>query len=249
MITEKSSIGSRIFNANDAAPKNKRAFNNCYSMSGLIQRHSMPALQRIAYYQNRRDEAPNQELAQDLVAKNDWKGIREIADNLWNKNAQIQSDCLKVLYEIGFLQPELIAPYAQDFLKLLHSRNNRLVWGATIALSTVADLKADAIYPHVKEIEQVMDQGSVITRDNGVIVLALVAAQKAAYSREIFPYLLRHLETCRPKDVPQHAEKTAVAVNARNKQQFIAVLEKRLVDLSGSQATRVKKVIKEADQR
>ena len=209
----------------------------------------MSALEKIAYYQNRRDEVPNQELAKDLAAKKDRKGIREIAENLWNKNAQIQSDCLKVLYEIGYLQPELIAPYAEDFLKLLHSRKNRLVWGAMIALSTVADLKADVIYPHVEEIKQVMDRGSVITQDNGVKVLALVAARKAAYSKTIFPYLLHHLETCRPKDVPQHAEKAAVAVNTRNRQAFIAVLEKRLVDLKGAQAARVKKVIKEVEQR
>lgn len=89
----------------------------------------MSALQRIAYYQNRRDEVPNQELAKELATKKDRKGIREIAENLWNKNVQVQSDCLKVLYEIGYLQPELVAPYAEDFLKLLHSRNNRLVWG------------------------------------------------------------------------------------------------------------------------
>ena len=209
----------------------------------------MSALPRIAYFQHRRDEVPNQELAKELAAQKDRKGIQEIAANLWNENSNVQSDCLKVLYEIGYLQPELIAPYADDFLKLLHSRNNRLVWGAMIALSTVADRKADAIYPHVEEIKHVMDQGSIITKDNGVKVLALVAAQKAAYSKEIFPYLLHHLETCRPKDVPQHAEKAAVAVNARNKQQFIAVLEKRLVDLSGSQTARVKKVLKEAEQR
>jgi hypothetical protein len=209
----------------------------------------MSALQRIAYYQHRRDEVPNQELAKELAAKKDRKGIREIADNLWHENSQIQSNCLKVLYEIGYLQPELVAPYTDDFLKLLHSRNNRLVWGAMIALSTVADLKADVVFPHVEEIERVMDQGSVITKDNGVKVLALVASKNAAYSKTVFPYLLHHLETCRPKDVPQHAEKAAVAVNARNKPKFVAVLEKRLVDLSASQAARVKKVIKEVEQR
>ncbi|HSD82726.1 MAG TPA: hypothetical protein VLG46_02650, partial [Anaerolineae bacterium] len=185
--------------------------------------------------------------AKELAAKKDRKGIREIADNLWNKNPQVQSDCLKVLYEIGYLQPELVAACAEDFLKLLHSRNNRLVWGAMIALSTVADLQADAIYPHVEEIEQVMAQGSVITKDNGVQVLALVASRNAVYSKKIFPYLLKHLETCRPKDVPQHSEKAVVAVNARNKKQFIVTLEQRLVDLSGSQAARVKKVIKSVE--
>jgi hypothetical protein len=209
----------------------------------------MSVLQKIAYYQDRRDEVPNQALAKELAARKDRKGVREIADNLWHENPQVQSDCLKVLYEIGYLQPELIAPYADDFLKLLHSRNNRLVWGAMIGLSTIADLQAQAIYPHVEEIKHVMDQGSVITRDNGVKVLALVAAQNAAYNRNIFPYLLHHLETCRPKDVPQHGEKVAIAVNARNKQQFKAVLEKRLVDLSGSQAARIKKVLKDIELR
>jgi hypothetical protein len=57
---------------------------------------------------------------------------------------------------------------------------------------------------------------------------------------------LNHLTTCRPKDVPQHSEKTLAAVNAANKGEFIAVLEKRMVDLQGAQVTRVKKVIKEA---
>jgi hypothetical protein len=209
----------------------------------------MSALQKIAYYQNQRDEVPNQELAKELAAKKDRKGIREIAANLWNENPAVQSDCLKVLYEIGYLQPELAAPYTDDYLQLLHSRNNRLVWGAMIALSTVADLKADVIYPHVEEIKQVVAEGSVITRDNGVKVLALVAAQNAAYSRKLFPYLLHHLETCRPQDVPQHAEKTALAVTARNRKQFVAVLENRLVDLSGAQAARVKKVIAEVEKR
>ena len=59
----------------------------------------MSTLPRIAYYQNRRDEVPNQELAKELAAKKDRQGIQEIAANLWSEYSQIQSDCLKVLYE------------------------------------------------------------------------------------------------------------------------------------------------------
>jgi hypothetical protein len=61
--------------------------------------------------------------------------------------------------------------------------------------------------------------------------------------------LLKHLATCRPKDVPQHAEQIVVAVNVGNKRAFIRVLEKRLADMSSSQATRVRKVLKEAERR
>jgi len=209
----------------------------------------MSVLDKLACAQGRRDEVPNQALAQELVQNGDTSGIREIAENLWNKDTDIQSDCIKVIYEIGYLKPELIAAYTPDFLKLLKSRENCLVWGAMLALSTVAALKADELFPHIGEIQHAMEKGSVITEDNGVGTLALIASTKEEYNQVIFPYLLNHLATCRPKSVPQHAEKTLIAVNAQNKEAFIQVLEKRLEDLLGGQVSRVKKVIREAEKK
>jgi hypothetical protein len=209
----------------------------------------MSVLNRIAHFQNRRDEAADVELARALASQKDKRGIAEIAANLWNKNKDIQGDCLKVLYEIGALNPELIADYADDFLKLLKSKNNRLVWGSMTALAAIATLKADVIAKHLNDITGAMNTGSVITVDNGVKTLALVASTKDTYRRKIFSYLLKHLETCRPKDVPQHAEKTLPAVNRSNKAELIAVLNKRMTDMTGAQVTRVRKVIREAEKR
>ncbi len=50
----------------------------------------MSALNQIAHFQNRRDEHPNQALARELADKNDREGIREIAENLWNKEKNIR---------------------------------------------------------------------------------------------------------------------------------------------------------------
>lgn len=55
----------------------------------------MSVLEKIAYYRNRRDEVPNQELARELAETENGDGIREIAQNLWHKNKSVQSDCLK----------------------------------------------------------------------------------------------------------------------------------------------------------
>ena len=209
----------------------------------------MSVLNQIAHFQNRRDEVPNQQLARQLAEAEDVAGLREIAENLWNKNPDIQSDCIKVLYEAGYLKPELVAGYATDFIKLLRSRHNRLVWGGMIALSTIVEVAADEIYPHAGEIQKAMERGSVITVDNGVLALARLAATSDARGQEIFPYLLKHLQTCRPKEVPQHAEKTLAAVNAANKTAFVQVLEKRMEDMTGSQAARLKKVMKVAKIR
>jgi len=209
----------------------------------------MSILNQIAHLQGRRDEVPNQELARQLAETRDREGIQEIAANLWNPDVDIANDCVKVLYEVGYLAPELIADYVGDFIKLLKSKHNRLVWGGMLALSTIAALKSDTITQHFAEIRRAMEQGSVITVDNGVKTLAIAAAGDRARSQVIFPYLLDHLRTCRPKDVPQHSESTLVAVNGQNKDEFIAVLEQRMGDLSGSQAARVRKVIREAGKR
>jgi len=206
----------------------------------------MSALDKIAFFQNRRDEVPNQELARTLAQTRNAADIREIAANLWNKEPNIQSDCLKVLYELGYLAPELIVEYVDDFIRLLKNRNNRMVWGGMIALSTIAGLQADKIFPYVDEIIKIMEAGSVITMDNGIRTLVLVASKKDEYRQVIFPYLIEHLKTCRTKEVPQHAEKSLPAVNSGNKSDFIAVLEKRLEDSSSSQAVRLKKIIKTA---
>ena len=209
----------------------------------------MSALQRIAYFADRSDEVPNQELARQMAAAKDRDGICEIAENLANKNKSIQADCIKVLYEIGYVDPGLIAQYAEEFVKLLHSHNNRLVWGGMLALATVAELRPQVVMAHLEEIERAMERGSVITVDNGVQVLARAASKDDKYAREILPYLLEHLRTCPPKDLPQHAEKSLPAIQATTKARFINILNNRLEDLSGAALARVKKVIKAAEQR
>jgi len=59
----------------------------------------MPVLSRIACLQNRRDEVPNQELARELAAAENTDGVKEIAENLFNRDKNIQGDCTNTLYE------------------------------------------------------------------------------------------------------------------------------------------------------
>jgi hypothetical protein len=208
----------------------------------------MSVLNRLASSLDRRDEVPNQELARDLASNRDKAGIREIAENLWNKDKNIQADCIKVLYEIGYLEPELIADYVDDFAQCLKSKNNRLVWGGMTALAEVAKANPNAVFKYVELIKKAKETGSVITVDNAIPALAYTAAANGIYNKDIFPYLLKHLGGCRPKEVPQHSEKTLPAVNAGNKLEFINILEKRMEDLSGPGLARVKKVIKQANK-
>ena len=204
----------------------------------------MSVIHKLACSLGRNDEIPNQELAKELCRTKDGDSLKELVQCLHNGNTAIKNDSIKVLYEIGEAEPELIAPYVDDFIKILNSKNNRLIWCGMMALSTIAKINPDKIYQNIDLIFDVIKKSSVITVDNGISVLAKVGSAKKEYEAKVLPFLLHHLETCRPREVAQHAECSMVIANSENKIEFQRVLEKRLDDLTPSQQARVKRVLK-----
>ncbi|MRS02755.1 hypothetical protein EG832_05960 [bacterium] len=209
----------------------------------------MSVLMKIAFYQGIRDEIPNQELAHELAANNNADGVKEMAEHLWDKNPNVRSDCLKVLYETGYLSPKLIAPYAADFLKLLSSKQNRLVWGAMIALSTIAPLSAADLFENRELICKTISLGSIITQDSGIKTLAQVAANSQHYLSELNPFLMNFLRTCRLSDVPRHAECIEQCINDTNRKEFYGILHERLPLMTAPQSIRIKKILKRAEAK
>ena len=208
----------------------------------------MSVLQKIAFFQDRRDEVPNQEVAHTLAQTRNAADIREIAENLWNREPNIQSDCLKVIYELGYLAPDLIAEYVEEFIKLLKHRNNRMVWGGMIALSTIASLRAEEIFPHLELVKKTMEAGSIITNDAGIKTLTAIAARKDEYRLQILPYLLERLAKSRPVDAPRYAENILIAISTDDKAEFINILKKWITSASGSRLARLRKVLKQAEE-
>lgn len=204
----------------------------------------MSVLNKLASALARGDEVPNQVLAKSIAETEDKRGIQELIDNLSNPDKAIQSDCIKVLYEIGSLKPDLIAPYVDEFIKLLRSRNNRLVWGGMTALGAITDQKAADIGKQINVIIKAIDDGSVITQDWGVRVLAAVSAKDKIHEKQIFSFLTAFLQKCPPKDLPRHAESCLVAVNTANRGELLPILEARKASLKAAQAKRLEQVIR-----
>ncbi len=208
----------------------------------------MDIQQSLEEMTRQRDEKLNQELAAALVRAENAKQIEKLASFLEDPNPHLQRAALKTMYEIGYVQPEWIAPYVHVFLRLLRSRQNNLVWGAMIALSTIAHLKAADIMKQAELVKRTIVNGSVISKDKGVRTLALVAADQMEYNRELFPFLLEHLNTCRPKDVPQHAEHIFLAVNDENRAPYVQTLRRRLSILTQPQARRVRNLLRQCEE-
>ena len=120
------------------------------------EEEKMSVLSKLAGAQDRKAEGPNKALGKELVEKRDIVGIREVAENLWNKGKRVQAYCLSVLEHIGSLEPELIKDYAADFIELIFCKANRLVWAAMINLALIEDRKPQAIFERYDEILEVI---------------------------------------------------------------------------------------------
>lgn len=138
----------------------------------------MTIIDKLATTLNRRDEIPNQELAKKIAGCLDKKAVKELFENLNNKNKDIQNDCIKVIYEIGTLKPKLIAGFADDLVALLDNKNNRLQWGAMTALNAITNENPKVIYSALAKIIAAAEKGSVITNDHCVGILIKLSAER-----------------------------------------------------------------------
>jgi hypothetical protein len=139
------------------------------------------------------------------------------------------------LYEIGYIKPELIADYVLEFLELLKSKTNRMIWGGMIALATIAENKPKGIFEQLTTVTDAIEHGSLITVVWGVKALAKVAATNQTYKQKISPFLMGQLKKWFPRDVAMHAENILPAIDQTNKTDFPSILENRKPQLSSVQ--------------
>ncbi len=200
-------------------------------------------IERLASSLGRRDEAPNIELAQEIAQTKNLAAVKVLVENLRSKKA-IQNDCIKVLYEIGALQPALISPYLSTFIELLDTKNNRLQWGLLTALQCLATEEAAKIYQALPQILVAAQKGSVISKDNAFYILVALS-QDTQYRDNIFPILVEFITLSPPNQLPMYAEKSLPIIEPEQAQAMIATLQSRLADLEKeSKRKRVEKVIK-----
>src|SRR6476659_2916112 len=161
-----------------------------------------------------------------MVRTNNRSAVEELVDNVGNKNRGIQSDCIKVLYEIGERKPGLIVGFAEEFASLLDSPNPRLIWGAMTALNTIAAEDPERVFDLLPKILSGAESGSVIARDHAIGILVKLGSIER-YAPRCFPLLLKQLKTCPNNQLPMYAEMSAKIINDRNKEAFNRVVEAR----------------------
>lgn len=202
----------------------------------------MSVIDRLSGAMDRRDEGPNIALAEDIAARGDKVAVAELAQAVQSGTSRQRGDAIKVLYEIGARDPDLIGGKCPVFLEALGSANNRLVWGAMTALDEVAEQRADELVAELPRIIAAADKGSIIAKDRCTSLLIKLA--KAGYAEKAVPLLMDRLKSAAPNQFPSYAEKAAAVITLEARPGFLALLKTRLADMAQkSKRDRVAKVL------
>ncbi|KKB78902.1 hypothetical protein VW35_10515 [Devosia soli] len=184
---------------------------------------------RLAGALDRRDEAPNIALAEEIAASADRTAIAELVALVREGTPRQRNDAMKALYEIGARSPDLVAGYCPAFIEALGSSTNRQVWGAMTALDAVAELRADEIAAELPKIIAAADRGSVIAKDRCTSLLVKLA--RSGYAEKAVPILVERLKNAAPNQFPTYAEETASVLTPEQKPGFLAIVRQRLTGM------------------
>jgi len=202
----------------------------------------MNARELLASSLGHRNDEPNKKLADAIIESENMQWITELVAILDEKKGDARSDSIKVLYEVGLRgRSDLIAPHWAKFIEIIGSKDNRLVWGAMIALDCIALEKPAELFKNLETINSAVLKGSTITIDHGVAVLAKLASVEKLWE-PVMPLLAEHLLGCPAKQFPMYIERSKVAFSKNTKDDFLGIIEARFAHLDKeSQRKRVEK--------
>lgn len=199
---------------------------------------------RLASALNRNDEQPNIALAEALAKSGDANDIAELADLLTSGAKPIRHDAIKTLYELGERRPDLIAPYLDQLIDLLTTKDNRMLWGTMSALAALAPTHAEPLMPHLNQILDAADRSSVISKDKCMVILAALNSD-ARFTNIVTPVILDRLRNAAVNQTPMYAELTAPTIAPSDVPAFRSVVEHLLATMSfPAKRKRLEKVLK-----
>lgn len=127
---------------------------------------------------------------------------------------------------------------------MLSSRNNRLIWGGMIALSTITEFRPREIFDSLALIMRTVENGSVITIDCGVEILSRLNTSDQFFDTTD-PLLMEQLWKCPIKQLPMYVEKSLKAIRPQNREAYINIIRTREPEFDrDSQRIRLEKMLK-----
>ena len=181
---------------------------------------------QLASSLKRMDQQPNIDLAARLSRAGDKEAIAALMQLAKTGSKPVRYDAIKVIYEIGRIEPEMLLWHGEGLIALLQAKENRMIWGSLQALETLCGIAPKLLAANLNTILGAADRSSVIAMDKTMAILAKLAADER-FSKTVTPVLLLRLANSAPNQFPTYAEMAAATIPDKNKAQLLKIIEMR----------------------
>lgn len=195
-----------------------------------------------------RDQQVTQRLADQLVRHQNDDGIAEIVAFIQGKpSIPLLGQALKTLELVTQKAPALVRTAFPVVFPLLWHSENQIVWRAMTVVANLAPFHTKRLYEELPALLEIMDSGTVITRDHG---FKLLLCLYAVYSEQLAPILFDQLLRAPDNQLGQYAEKWLACIQLTDLPVLVSALEQRQPELTApSHQKRLTGVLKKCYRR
>lgn len=205
----------------------------------------MTLADQLASSLGERSQLPNKALGAEIVRSQDKAALNEIRELISeNQKLAVLGDALKVVEIMGELDSAFTKEAIDQILPLLDHPSNKIQWRAMSALSTIARHHTKLLFENVSQLIEIMNAGSVITKDHGVKIM-LCLYENPSYQNTIGVLLNEQILQAPDNQLGQYAEKWSKRIDSNDLGALIRSLETRQSDLHNpSHQKRISKILK-----
>ncbi|MFT6868704.1 MAG: hypothetical protein ACJA08_003559 [Cyclobacteriaceae bacterium] len=191
----------------------------------------MTILSKLSSSQNERSQKPNKALAKSILLGRDLEAVSELQSLLRNPPSEkVLFDVIKVLEMIGESEPEMIKDLFDDLRPILHHKKNMIVWMCMSAISNIAFFHSNKTYDQLASILQIMDEGSIITRDKGFVILVGLY-RNLRYRADLSPLIMEQLLKAPDNQFGQYVERWIPVALPSDLVHISRIIEERMEEL------------------
>lgn len=190
-----------------------------------------PISRRFAGALGRKDFGANVELAEEIAESEDAAALREVLASVESGKRREAQDAIHVAFAVGERAPGLLVPHMDELVDTLHERDNRLVWGAVYALSTLVGTVPERCFEALPHVLDAAARSTVIAKYRALMILVGLA-EDARYYAEVAPLLVAHVRAAAVNQLPTFADRAEGCLRGAERAGLAAVLHERLGELA-----------------
>jgi|GEM_PF-4406388 len=176
-----------------------------------------------------------------MVQKPDlWSLIQDLKKS----DKALQKRSFTLIKRICEKEPDVLAPYFDEFIGLLKSDYHRMRWGSMQILNLITEFALEKTYKNLSVLEETAQTGGIVEKDQWVSILIQLGKKKDYYPHT-FPLLLEQIWHAPTNQYPTYMEKATQIVQKEDHEILMHILKSRWdEETTGAKKARIERVLK-----